>query len=75
MKRNWMIRSAIDRIRVEPMTIMTGMPTTPPVDIMIPGLHLDNAWRLIQEHYDLSPSELQKVKDYCVQLRGENNHE
>lgn len=53
-------------------TILMG--TTPPNrdrDIVIPGVGIDSAWKIIQEHYDLRPSDLQKVKDLCEEMKGD----
>lgn len=51
-------------------TILMG--TTPPNrDIVIPGVSIDSAWKIIQEHYDLRPSDLQKVKDLCEEMKGD----
>ena len=51
-------------------TILMG--TTPPDrDIIIPGVNIDGVWKTIQEHYDLRPSDLQKVKDLCEEMKGD----
>lgn len=70
------IHDVLERIKSEP-SILLDMPsmTSHDFDIVIPGVGIDNAWRIIQEHYDLRPSDLQKVKNLCEEMKGESNHE
>lgn len=69
------IHDVLERIKSEP-SILLDMPsmTSHDFDIVIPGVGIDNAWRIIQEHYDLRPSDLQKVKSLCEEMKGESSY-
>lgn len=44
------------------------------MDIVIPGQYeekLNVAWKLIQNEYDLAPSQLKRVQQLCEKLRKE----